>query len=81
MFLWAEWTFYLGRIPVDSLVQHSRTFLHQNPKETEMTRSSRIARTASRIRRVHSEISLANRRMFELTTGVPTARRPRSSRH
>jgi hypothetical protein len=40
-----------------------------------MTRSTRIA---SRIRRVHSQISLANRRMFELTTGVP-AKRP--SRH
>ena len=40
-----------------------------------MTRSTRIARTASRVRRVHSQISLANRRMFELTTGVP-AKRP-----
>jgi hypothetical protein len=46
-----------------------------------MTRSTRIPRAATRVRRVHSQISLANRRMFELTTGVPAARRRRSSRH
>jgi hypothetical protein len=63
------------------LVQHSGTFFHHRPKETEMTLSTRIARTAVRVRRVHHRISLANHRMFELNTGVPAARRPRSSRH
>jgi hypothetical protein len=59
----------------------NKTLLYHRPKETEMTRSTRIPRAATRVRRVHSQISLANRRMFELTTGVPAARRRRSSRH
>jgi hypothetical protein len=50
------------------------------PEETEMTLSSRISRSAARVRRVHGELSHANRRMFEITTGVSAPRPTRPTR-
>jgi hypothetical protein len=46
-----------------------------------MTLSTRIASTTARLRRVHGQLSLANRRMFELTTGIPAPRTARPRRH
>jgi hypothetical protein len=46
------------------------------------TATSRIKRVARRVKRIWSELDYAQRRMFEMRTGVPARaqRRPRISR-
>lgn len=42
-----------------------------------MSLSTRIFRSAERIHRIYDELDYANRRMFEIRTGLPAPRRTR----
>lgn len=43
-----------------------------------MTLSTGISRTTRRIRRIYGELDYANRRLFEITTGVSATRPTRT---